>query len=132
MEKAGFTKALSRLLHPAVCFIFPEAKEDSVLESALCGNICANILGLGNAATPMGIRAARRLHKNDTAGDSLCRLIVLNTASLQLIPTNLAAIRVSLGCSTPFDILPAVWLTGSCSVAVGLTAAFLLGRLWKT
>lgn len=132
MEKAGVTGVLARLLCPVIVFIFPEAKASAELESALCGNICANILGLGNAATPMGIRAAKLLHRSSAAGDSLCRLVVLNTASLQLIPANVAALRVSLGCATPFDILPAVWLTGACSVALGLSAAFLLGRLWKT
>ena len=132
MEKAGITERLCRFLRPGICFLFPEAKSDTVLESALCGNICANLLGLGNAATPLGLRAAGRLHRGgDCAGDSLCRLIVLNTASLQLLPTNLAAIRVSLGCSTPFDILPAVWLTSFCSLVIGLSAAFLLARVWR-
>ena len=97
----------------------------------LSSNICANILGLGNAATPMGIRAARALKKDDTATDELCRLVVLNTASIQLIPTTVAAIRSSLGCETPFDILLCVWVTSLCSAGIGLTAAWVLGKLWK-
>ena len=82
----------------------------------------------------MGIRAAQRLagRSGKIASDELCRLIVLNTASIQLIPANVAAVRVSLGCSTPFDILPAVWVTSLCSAGLGLTAAWLLGKLWKT
>lgn len=132
MEKAGFTGALARLLRPVLFRLFPSAKEDPPLRNALSTNICANILGLGNAATPMGIQAARLLDDGSgIARDQLCRLVVLNTASIQLIPANVAAIRAALGCQTPFDILPAVWLTGGSSVAVGLTAAYLLGRIWK-
>lgn len=133
MEKAGFTPFLSRLLRPVLCRIFPSAREDPHLASSLSANICANFLGLGNAATPMGIQTAQRLAnkaKDGVAGNELCRLIVLNTASIQLIPANVAAVRTSLGCSTPFDILPAVWITSICSAGLGLTAAWFLGKLW--
>ncbi len=133
LEKAGFTQRLSRVLSPLLYKLFPSAKKDQALGNALSANICANILGLGNAATPMGIQAARLLDdESGKANAELCRLIVLNTASLQLIPGNVAAIRTTLGCETPFDILPAVWLTGACSVILGLTAAWILGKVWKT
>ena len=66
------------------------------------------------------------------ATDEMCRLIVLNTASIQLIPANVAAVRVGLGCQMPFDILPAVWITSLCSAGMGLIAAWLLGKVWKT
>ena len=79
----------------------------------------------------MGMDAARRLRQGDSASHSLCRLIVLNTASIQLIPANVAAVRSGLGCQTPFDILPAVWLTSICSAGLGLAMAVLLGRVWK-
>lgn len=133
MEKAGLTGKLSRLLRPLLGRIFPSVKEDSVLENHLSANVCANFLGLGNAATPMGIQAAQRLAKgcNGIANDELCRLIVLNTASIQLIPANVAAVRSSLGCATPFDILPAVWVTSLCSAGLGVAMAWVLGRLWK-
>ena len=65
-----------------------------------------------------------------TATNELCRLIVLNTASIQLIPANVAAIRVSLGCATPFDILPAVWVTSLLSAGAGVLAAWLMGKVW--
>ena len=133
MEKAGLTDKLSRLLRPLLGRIFPSVKQDSVLENHLSANVCANFLGLGNAATPMGIQAAQRLAKgcNGIANDELCRLIVLNTASIQLIPANVAAVRSSLGCATPFDILPAVWVTSLCSAGLGVAMAWVLGRLWK-
>ena len=131
MEALGITGLLSRLLRPFLYRVFPESREDPPLAQSLSGNICANILGLGNAATPMGMDAARRLRRGDTASHSLCRLIVLNTASIQLIPANVAAVRSGLGCQTPFDILPAVWLTSLCSAGLGLALAVLLGRVWK-
>lgn len=134
MERIGITSALSKLLQPLLHRLFPDTKQDPVLAGYLSGNICANIFGLGNAATPMGIQATRRMmdpQRPNLATDQMCRLIVLNTASIQLIPANVAAVRSALGCTKPFDILPAVWLTSLCSAGVGLLAAFLLGRLQR-
>ena len=131
MEKIGLTAALARLLRPVMEHIFPSTRQDKVLASSLSANVCANVLGLGNAATPPGIEAARRLAAgcDGRASDELCRLIVLNTASIQLIPTSVAAVRSSLGCASPFDILPAVWLTSICSAGLGLVMAWLLGKV---
>lgn len=134
MDKIGLTAALSKCLQPILNLIFPGTKKDPQLRRDLSANICANILGLGNAATPMGIKAVKRMRRTDQPGlatDEMCRLIVLNTASIQLIPANVAAIRAGLGCASPFDILPAVWVTSLCSAALGLTAAAVLGRLWR-
>lgn len=134
MDKAGLTGILARLLNPLLRFVFPSTKKDSILSQHLSANICANFLGLGNAATPMGIQAAKRLaaHSQSTvASPELCRLVVLNTASIQLIPANVSAVRASLGAAAPFDILPAVWITSLCSASLGLTAAFLMGKVWR-
>ena len=133
MEQAGLTGKLSKLLRPLLGRLFPSIKTDIHLENCLSANVCANFLGLGNAATPMGIQAAQRMARgcNGIANNELCKLIVLNTASIQLIPANVAAVRVSLGCATPFDILPSVWITSLCSAGLGVAAASLLGRLWK-
>ena len=132
MEKAGLTGMLSRCFSPLLRRIFPSFRDDPVFANYLTANVCANFLGLGNAATPMGIQAAKRLSGGkDIASDELCRLIVLNTASIQLIPANVAAIRSQLGSSSPFDILPAVWVTSIVSAGMGLLAAKALGRLWK-
>ena len=134
MEQIGLTQKLSKLLHPLLIRLFPSAKDDPLTGQYLSANICANFLGLGNAATPMGIHAARRLVSPQNplrATDELCRLIVLNTASIQLIPANVAAVRASLGCPTPFDILPAVWITSICSASMGLVCAWTLGKVWR-
>ena len=134
MEKTGVTASLSNLLRPLLHWIFPSTKTDTHLSHYLSANICANFLGLGNAATPMGIMAVKQMKnpQNPTrASDEMCRLIVLNTASIQLIPATVAAVRASLGSNTPFDILPAVWITSLCSAGLGLTAAILLGKVWR-
>ena len=134
MERIGLTAMLARLLRPVLHRLFPSAKTDPSLASSLSANICANFLGLGNAATPMGILSAKRMVRKDNPGvatNELCRLIVLNTASIQLIPANVAAIRASLGCSTPFDILPAVWVTSLLSAGAGVLAAWAMGKVWS-
>lgn len=134
MENNGITKFLTKLLSPLLHRIFPSSAKNPILAGKLSGNICANFLGLGNAATPLGVEAAKRLagpNLSASAPDELCRLIVLNTASIQLIPATVAALRVSLGCETPFDILPAVWTSSICSACAGLAAAWLMGRIWR-
>ena len=134
MENTGITKAMSKLLSPLLYRLFPTSRENKKARHYLCSNICANILGLGNAATPMGIQAAKCLkdpRRPTVATDELCRLIVLNTASIQLIPANVAALRASLGASSPFDILPAVWVTSLCSAGLGVIAAWGIGALCR-
>ncbi len=134
MDHAGMTQRLSDLLRPVLKRVFPSTKSNEQLAKSLSANICANFLGLGNAATPMGIQAVRLMSDPRTpslATDEMCRLIVLNTASIQLIPANVAAVRASLGCPAPFDILPAVWVTSICSAGLGLFSAWLMGKLWR-
>ena len=133
MEHIGLTGMLSRLMRPLLHRLFPSTRHDEHLSACLSANICANFLGLGNAATPMGIQAARCMVKKDApnvATNELCRLVVLNTASIQLIPATVAAVRTSLGCATPFDLLPAVWITSVCSAGLGIIAAWLLGKVY--
>lgn len=131
MEAVGLKERMGRLFMPMLGRIFPEMRKDSALAGSISGNFCANLLGLGNAATPMGVDAAKRLARMHPESDSLCRLVVLNTASIQLIPATVAGVRASLGSPTPFDILPAVWVTSLCSAGLGLGMAVLLGKLWK-
>lgn len=129
MRQCGIAEALSSALKPVLTRIFPEASAHDNILQPLSANVSANLLGLGNAATPMGIRAAQgmaALGKSGIASDELCRLVVLNTASIQLLPTTVAAIRSAEGAAVPLDILPAVWISSALSVAVGLLAAKLM------
>ena len=128
MDAAGMTDRLSRLLRPVLHRLFPSTAVNPSLSRSISSNVCANLLGLGNAATPMGIQAAKQLKSDDSATDELCRLVVLNTASIQLIPANVAAVRAGLGHGQPFDILPAVWITSFSSAGIGLLAAWMFGR----
>ena len=128
MEQAGLAAALARFLRPLLRKLFPIASKDDATFSALSANVSANLLGLGNAATPMGIRAAQGISALPHASEELARFVVLNTASIQLLPTTVASIRSSLGASAPMDILPCVLLTSLGSVAAGLVAVKLLHR----
>lgn len=134
MDRCGLSQKLARLLRPVLRHILPRASRDSETMAALSANVSANLLGLGNAATPLGIRAATRMAEGcgGVASDELCRLVVLNTASLQLLPTTVAGVRAACGCRTPFDILPAVWLSSAISVTAGLLTARLLSRVWRS
>lgn len=134
MRQCGIADALANALRPLLKKIFPKSAEREEIIRPLSANVSANLLGLGNAATPMGIKAAQgmaRLGKSGIASDELCRLVVLNTASLQLLPTTVAAIRASEGAAAPFDILPAVWISSALSVMAGLLAARLMERRGK-
>ena len=133
MDRCGLSEKLAALLRPLLRRILPNASRDRETLAALSANVSANLLGLGNAATPLGIRAATRMAQGcgGVASDELCRLVVLNTASIQLLPTTVAAVRSAHGCAAPFDILPAVWLSSVLSVSAGLLAARVLQALWR-
>ena len=133
MRRSGLADGLSRILSPVLRLLFPKAARDRETMDCICANVSANLLGLGNAATPLGIQAAQRMSRSSPgrASDELCMLVVCNTASIQLIPTTVAAVRMAAGCQSPFDILPAVWVTSALSVLTGIGAAKLLARLWR-
>lgn len=125
MDRCGLSRRLGRLFRPVLRRLLPQASRDPETLAAVTANVSANLLGLGNAATPMGIRAACRMARGTegVASDELCRLVVLNTASIQLLPTTVASIRAACGSAAPLDILPAVWVSSLLSVTAGLAAA---------
>lgn len=131
MERCGVTRLLSQLLRPLLCRLFPRSAQEETVLSALSENVSANLLGLGNAATPAGIRAAQGMARLKGAENELCLLVVINTASIQLLPTTIASVRASLGAASAFDIMPAVWMSSLLSVCAGLLAAALLRRVWS-
>ena len=134
MSRCGLAEKLAALFHPLLRRLLPRASRDGETMAALSANLSANLLGLGNAATPLGIRAARRMAYGceGIASNELCRLVVLNTASIQLLPTTVAGVRAACGSAAPFDILPAVWLASVLSVTAGLLAARLLQAVWRS
>lgn len=133
MRRSGLAEGLSRLLRPVLSLLFPQVSGDRGVMDSISANVSANLLGLGNAATPLGIEAVRRMERKSpgTASDAMCMLVVCNTASIQLIPTTVASVRAAAGSSSPFDILPAVWLASALSVGVGISACKLFARIWR-
>lgn len=133
MRRSGLAEGLSRLLRPVLSVLFPQVSGDRGVMDSISANVSANLLGLGNAATPLGIEAVRRMERKSpgTASDAMCMLVVCNTASIQLIPTTVASVRAAAGSLSPFDILPAVWLASALSVGVGIAACKLFARIWR-
>ena len=136
-EESGLSRLLARALAPGdrpPCS--PSNTRSSVL-GKIALNLSANLLGLGNAATPLGLAAIQAMAERNPSRESPTRgmvlFVVMNTASLQLIPLNMAAMRQSAGSAQPFAILPAVWITSAASLAVCLAACKLLERspLWQ-
>ena len=134
MRRSGLSQKLSRLLMPVLRRLYPAFARDREVMDTIAANVSANLLGLGNAATPLGLEAARKMSRRTpgVANDALCMLVVCNTASIQLIPTTVAAVRAGAGCAAPFDILPATWLASAISVSVGILAAKLFAKIWRT
>lgn len=131
-EQAGLTEKLAKLISPAVCALFRGLPRGSRAVGLITMNLAANILGLGNASTPLGIAAMRELselEQADDATDNMILLTVLNTASLQIIPATAAALRSANGAENPFDILPCVWIVSVYAAAVAVLAAKIMGRL---
>lgn len=131
-EASGLTGLLARLFLPLTRRLFPDVPPKSAGMQAICMNMTANLLGLGNAATPLGLRAMRELAayapKKGTATDSMAMFVVINTAAFQLVPTTTAAIRLKFGSASPFDILPCAWLSSLVSLAVGIGFAWALSK----
>ena len=134
MDQSGLSQKIARLLRPVIRRIFGPAAQDRQAMEALSQNMAANLLGLGSAATPAGLRAAARLARREGRPDcdAVLRLMVLNSASIQLIPANVAAVRAAAGSQKPFAILPAVWLASAASLCTALLAARVLARVWPS
>lgn len=128
-EKSGLTNAVCRILSPMLRLVFPKMDLKGKTAKAISMNITANMLGLGNAATPLGLEAMRRLQgenpDKEKASSDMIKFVVMNSAAFHLIPTTVAALRRDYGCENPFDIMPASWISSAAALTVGLTAAFL-------
>lgn len=131
-ETAGLTRAAARFAAPVTRRLFRGINPKGPAMRAITMNLTANLLGLGNAATPLGIAAMKEMKKEERAGDTatnnMALFVVMNTASLQLIPTTTAMLRSAAGCEHPLDILPSVWIASAVSVVCGILAAKLLSK----
>ena len=130
--KTSLIKKLTKFLKPLISFLFPDLKNDKKISEQVSMNIVANILGLGNASTPIGLKAISSMQeKNDdktTLNNSMAMFILINTASLQIIPTTVIAIRSSLGSNNPSKIILAVWVATIAAFLTAITAGKILSK----
>ncbi len=126
-ENSGLVEVFAKLLRPVTKIIFPKLKANSAAMRAIVMNMVANILGMGNAATPLGITAMKELDKlngrKSTASDEMCMFVVVNTASIQLIPATVISLRQMYGSQSPSEIVIPVWICSVLAVTIGVTAA---------
>lgn len=131
-EESGLSQLLARCLSPVITRLFPEYRQDEDIQGKISMNLSANLLGLGNAATPLGLAAMKAMVEKNPSQDTPTRgmilFVVMNTSSLQLIPLNMAAMRASTGSEAPFSILPEVWLTSAAALTACVLCCKLLER----
>lgn len=130
--KTSLVKKLTKILKPFIHFLFPDIKDNPEISEQVSMNIIANILGLGNASTPIGLKAIRSMQETNsnkkTLNNSMAMFILINTASLQIIPTTVIAIRTSLGSSQPSKIILAVWVATVAAFVTAVTFGKLLSK----
>lgn len=131
-ERSGLTVIISRILSPLFSLIYKKVDKKSPVAEAMSMNITANLLGLGNAATPLGIEAMRRMQEanpdKERATDDMVLFVVMNSAAMRLIPTTVAALRTQAGSANPLEIMVPTWLSTLLSLTVGIVTAKLLTR----
>lgn len=126
-EKSGLNEIIAKLLRPITKILFPSLDKNSAAMKAIVMNIVANLLGMGNAATPLGLKAMGELKKisknGNTATNEMCMFAIINTASIQLLPSTLIALRQSLGSENPGEIIFPVWITSIAVIIIAVTLA---------
>lgn len=131
-SKTNIVKHLSKLLNPIMKKLFPDINEEEKVHEEITMNMIANIMGLGNAATPLGLKAMKSMQKKNKdknkLSNSMAMFIVINTASIQLIPTTVIAIRSSLGSSNPTAMIIPVWIATICAAIAAIVSAKVLMR----
>ena len=126
-EHSGLTAVLSKIVSPLLKLIFPRLRKEKYTLEAISMNVTANMLGLGNAATPLGLEAMKRLQDinadTDRASDEMVLFVVMNTAAMRIIPTTVATLRAQYGSAEPMSVLLPTLLTTASSLCVGITVA---------
>lgn len=134
-EKSGLVKILSRLLEPIAKILFRDIKKDSPAIGDISMSVAANALGLTNAATPIGLKVMRELQEEnsqkDSASDSMCMFLAMNTAGFQLIPATVIAVLVGVGAKNPSEIILPTLIVTTLSFVIAIAAAMLLQKVWK-
>jgi spore maturation protein A len=133
-EQSGLVRNFASLMKPVISFLFPNITRSSPAAGAIIMNLTANIMGLGNAATPFGLKAMEEMQKlnprKHTVSKDMSMFLVINTASLQLIPTSLITIRAEAGSANPAEIISSVWIASAFAAVAGIIAVKFLSRVW--
>jgi len=131
-NQSRFIDVIARMIRPLTKWLFPQLHPSSKAMGAIVMNMVANMMGLSNAATPLGLKAMKELHKlnheSETASDAMCMFVVINTASIQIIPSTVIAIRSSMGSVNPFEIIVPVWISSILSLLAGVIAVKFMQR----
>lgn len=134
-QESEFTAIISRILAPLFRIVFKNVKKESPAAQAISMNFAANLLGLGNAATPLGLEAMKRLQLENrdksSATDDMAVFVLMNSAAMRIIPTTVAALRSKYGSASPMEIMPATWICTAASLFVGITVSKILGRFFR-
>ena len=134
-EKSGIIKTIAKILRPLIKFLFPEIPKNHSAAGAIVMNLVANFFGLGNAATPLGIKAMKELQKlnknKDTSTNAMSTFLVLNTCCIQFIPTTIIAVRASAGSKNPTEIIGTIWVATICATIVGIIAVKFFSVVYK-
>lgn len=132
-EKSGYVNIVARLFKPIIKKLFKDLDENGKAMKAIVMNIVANLLGLGNASTPLGIEAVKRISQEESSANKVTKnmstFIILNTSCLQILPINIATLRLKFGSQAPFEILPCIIITSLVALVFGLVTVHLFYRL---
>jgi len=133
-EKSGLVRFIARAVKPFMRLLFPQVPGNHPAIGAIVMNLVANFLGLGNAATPLGLKAMSELQKlnsgKNTSTNAMSMFLVLNTSALQLVPATVIAVRAASGSANPAEIIGPVWIASACAMTVGITAAKLFAAFY--
>lgn len=135
-EKSGIIEGIAKILRPLIKFLFPEIPKNHPAAGAIVMNLVANFFGLGNAATPLGIKAMKELQKlnkqKDTSTNAMSTFLVLNTCCVQFIPATIIAVRASAGSKNPAGIIGTIWVATICGTIVGIIAVKFFSAVYKS
>lgn len=134
-EKSGLCSIVAKILRPVLKYLFPGVKNDPEVMNSISMNVTANLFGLGNAATPLGINAVKKMQRlnpdKQSASSDMMTFVVINTAALKIIPSTVAALREAAGAENPMDIIFCVWISSALALTAAIVAVKITGRFMK-
>ena len=132
-QQSGFTVLISKILSPLFRVVFKNVGKNSDIAQAVSMNVTANLLGLGNAATPLGLEAIKRMQKDNfnknVATNDMATFVVMNSSAMRIIPTTVAMMRSKYNSLSPMEIMPATWVCTAMSLTVGICVSKILGKI---